>query len=157
MEDLNLGIILAQLINFGIVFFIFKKFLWDKIVDGIIQRKKMLENVADAEKTSKLQMQKALDEAEEIIANAKKKAQELESKSNDLSKKQANEIILSAETKAKWIINWALRDLQKQELQMQEALKDKLLDISLKINSKILDENKANQEFIKKEINWVKI
>ena len=48
MDDIKLWVIIAQLINFWIIFFIFKYFLGEKIVTAIEERRKFLKASKDA-------------------------------------------------------------------------------------------------------------
>lgn len=157
MEDLSLGIILAQIINFWIVFFVFKHFLWDKIVKIITDRRELLKSLKDADALTKQKLAEADKLSENIINESKQKALEIQNNALELSKKQTQNKLDEAEVKAKNILDWALRDLKKQELEMIEWLKWKMLDISLKVNAKILHQKDPNKEFIQNEINWVKL
>ncbi len=157
MEDLSLGIILAQIINFWIVFFVFKHFLWDKIVKIIIERRELLKSLKDADALTKQKLAEADKVSENIINESKQKALEIQNNALELSKKQTQNKLDEAEVKAKNILDWALRDLKKQELEMIEWLKWKMLDISLKVNAKILHQKDTNKEFLQNEINWVKL
>jgi hypothetical protein len=47
--------------------------------------------------------------------------------------------------------------MEKERLSMMDELKSKVLELSLKINSKVFDSNDSNKEFIKKECNSIKI
>jgi len=40
---------------------------------------------------------------------------------------------------------------------MIDSMKEKILDLSLKINSKVFDDTTSNKEFITKEVNSIKI
>jgi hypothetical protein len=40
---------------------------------------------------------------------------------------------------------------------MFESLREKVLDLSLKINSKVFDNKDMNKEFINKEVNSIKL
>ena len=48
MDDIKLWVIIAQLINFWIIFFIFKYFLGEKIVTAIEERRKWTKASKDA-------------------------------------------------------------------------------------------------------------
>ena len=49
MDDLKLGVVIAQIINFGILFFLFKHFLGEKIVKAIEERRAHLQKFDNAE------------------------------------------------------------------------------------------------------------
>lgn len=157
MENISLWVILAQLINFWIIFFLFKHFLGKKIVDGIIKRRELLNSLKDSKEQAKKALEEAEIEAKKTIEEAKNKASEIQNSALEVSKKQSEAKLQEAESKAKNILESALRDIEKERLSMAEQLKNKLLDVSLKINAKILNNEESNKEFIKKEITWVKL
>lgn len=157
MENISLWVILAQLINFAVIFFLFKHFLGKKIVAWIMERRELIKSLKDSKDAAKKTLDEAEAEAKKTIEDAKLKASEIQNSALELSKKQSEAKLQEAEAKAKNILDWALRDIEKERLGMVESLKDKLLDISLKINAKILNNEESNKEFIKKEITWVKL
>lgn len=157
MENISLWVILAQLINFAVIFFLFKHFLGKKIVAWIMERRELIKSLKDSKDAAKKTLDEAEAEAKKTIEDAKLKASEIQNSALELSKKQSEAKLQEAEAKAKNILDWALRDIEKERLGMVESLKDKLLDISLKVNAKILNNEESNKEFIKKEITWVKL
>ena len=71
----------------------------------------------------------------------------------ELSKIKGHDIVESAEKKAKWIINSGKREVEKEKIYMMWEMKEKILELTLKLNEKILDKAGAkNAAFIKKEL-----
>lgn len=157
MENISLWVILAQLVNFAVIFFLFKYFLGKKIVAWIMERRELIKSLKDSKDVAKKTLDEAEAQAKKTIEDAKLKASEIQNSALELSKKQSEAKLQEAEAKAKNILDGALRDIEKERLGMVESLKDKLLDISLKVNAKILHNEESNKEFIKNEINWVKL
>lgn len=157
MDKINFWVILAQLVNFAVIFFLFKHFLGKKIVAWIMERRELIKSLKDSKDVAKKTLDEAEAQAKKTIEDAKLKASEIQNSALELSKKQSEAKLQEAEAKAKNILDGALRDIEKERLGMVESLKDKLLDISLKVNAKILHNEESNKEFIKNEINWVKL
>lgn len=157
MDDLNLSIVIAQIINFWIVFFIFYHFLWDKIVKIIEDRRVQLENLDNSDAVVKEKIGAAEKEASEIVDNSRTQALEIQNNAEELSKKNTKQKIEEAEIKAKAIVDAAGRELEKERLWMIKWMKDKILNLSLKINSKVFDNKDSNTDFINKEINSIKL
>ena len=86
MDDLSIWKVLASLINFLIVFWVFKYFLWEKIVLAIENRRKNIEASDNAEILAKGKIEQSQKEAEAIIEEAKEKADEIQAMAEDLSK-----------------------------------------------------------------------
>lgn len=157
MEDLKLWIVIAQIINFWIIFFIFYYFLGSKIVKIIHERRLFLESLTNSEMIAKQKLEKAEQEAQEIITGAKQSALEIQKNAEEIVKKETRNKLEEAEQKAKFIQDSALRDIEKERLSMVNTLKQKVLDISLKMNAKLFDDTSKNKEFLQKEITWIKL
>ncbi len=157
MDDLNVAVILAQFINFWIVFFIFYYFLGKTIVKTIEERRSQIENLDNSEDVVREKLEAAQEEAKEIINEARKNASDMQKNADELSKRDTAAKLKIAEEKAEWIMNSAKRDIEKERLSMIESMKKKVLDLSLKINSKVFDNKDNNKEFISKEVNSIKL
>ena len=157
MDDLSLSIIVAQIINFWIIFFLFKYFLWDKIVEAINERRKKIESLENSDEEVKKKIEEAEAEKKNILEEARKNAQEMQQKSDELIKRNTEIRLEEAEKKAEWIVESATRDIEKERWSMLEEIKDKVLGLSLKINWKVFWDSSKNKEFIEKEVKAVKI
>lgn len=157
MEDIKIWIILAQLINFWIIFFIFKHFLWDKIVAIIEERRQKIKNLDDSDRVVKEKLEQAQKEADSIVSDAKSRWLEIQKNAEDLAKRDSQTKLAEAETKAQALVDGALRDIEKERLSMVNSLKDKVVDLSLKINSKLFDDSSKNKEFVQHEIKSIKL
>ena len=136
MDSISVWAIIAQLINFWIIFFIFKYFLWEKIVSIIEERRKNMKASADAENIAKERMEAARAEAQIIVDEARTKASEIESR---------------AEKESEYLLENARNQIEKDKLDMENNMKSKILDLSLKLNSKIFNKETANKDFMEKE------
>lgn len=157
MDDLSLSVVIAQIINFWIVFFIFYHFLWKTIVKIIEDRRNKMENLDKSDSIVKAILEAANNEAEMILRISRKEALEIQGNAELISKKNTLQKLEEAELKAKSIVESAQRDIEKEKLWMIDAMKGKILDLSLKINSKVFDNKDSNKEFIQKEVNSIKI
>ncbi|MCH2188950.1 F0F1 ATP synthase subunit B [Candidatus Gracilibacteria bacterium] len=151
MDDLKLGIVIAQIINFGILFFLFKHFLGAKIVKAIEERRKHLKASAEAEDIAEQKKQEAEKEAESILSSARKKASEIESYAEEMSKNNAAKALERAEKEADHIITSGRDQIEKERLDMVNVMKEKVVDLSLKLNSKLFSKEAANKDFMEKE------
>jgi len=157
MDDLNIYVILAQLINFWLLFFIFYYFLWNTIIKTIEERRVRLDNLDNSDDVVREKIEAAETEAKWIVDESRNKALEMQKNADEISKKDTLKKIKDAEEKAQWIMDSARRDVEKERLGMLNVMKDKVLDLSLKINSKVFDKKDNNKEFISKEVNSIKL
>ncbi|MFK7779941.1 MAG: ATP synthase F0 subunit B [Candidatus Gracilibacteria bacterium] len=157
MDDLDLGVIIAQIINFGIVFFIFYYFLGNKIIKIIEERRSQIENLDNSDAVVKEKLDAAQKEANELLEKTRAEALLIQQNADDISKKDTAKKIQEAEEKAKGIADGARRDVEKERLSMLDSMREKVLDLSLKINSKVFENKDSNKEFIQKEVNSIKL
>lgn len=99
--EINIGQVLFQALNFGVILFVLTKFLYKplmkllddrakKINEGLVAAEKNIASAADAEKAVKAELAKAKKSGATIISDAEKEA-----------KLKANKIIDDAKLKAK--------------------------------------------------------
>lgn len=157
MDDLNLSVIIAQLINFWIVFFIFYYFLGKTIVKTIEERRVQIKNLYKSDDLVRERIEQAEKEANKLLDEARSKALEIQKNADDLSKKDTAKKLKDAEDKAQGIMDSARRDVEKERLGMLNVMKEKVLDLSLKINSKVFNNKDNNKDFISKEVNSIKL
>ena len=152
MDELSLWIVIAQLINFWILFFIFKKFLWEKIVSAIEERRKHLKASNEAEDIAKQKIEEAEKEVENILENARKRAWEIEKSAEELSKQNSAKTLEKASRDAEYIVKSAESQVEKDRLNMENSMRSKILDLSLRLSSKIFSKEAPNKDFLEKEL-----
>jgi F0F1-type ATP synthase membrane subunit b/b' len=96
-------------------------------------------------------------DADKLLQDTRIKALNIQKNADELSKKDTANKMKEAEEKAKGIEESAKRDIEKERLSMIDSMKEKILDLSLKINSSVFDNKDLNKEFITKEVNSIKL
>lgn len=129
----------AQIVNFLILAFIFKKFLYKPILKTLKERQRKIskgledaeaaaKDKSDAEAQKEIVLVKASKEAEKIIDETKKASEELKDK-----------IITEARTEAEKVIAAAKKEVDNQMDEMEKRAKKASLDNSVAILEKVLD------------------
>lgn len=137
---------IAQIINFAILLFILKKFLYEPIAKMMEERKsKIKQGLDDAENAKKalieadnqkiLILKEAKVDADKILDNTKKSSEILKQKSSEDAKKQATEIVDNAKKQA-----------QDEFVKASKQVGSMSVDLSKKIVSKILSELFTEQD-----------
>ncbi|MBI3103637.1 F0F1 ATP synthase subunit B [Candidatus Daviesbacteria bacterium] len=126
---INPILLAAQVVNFLILLFILKKFLYGPILKILENRKKTIEQSLKNAEEIELQLQKTKEQSEKIIADTLKEAQKILDQTKEVAaqmiadtNKDAEQILLQAQEDGKKII-----ELQK--VQMMEQLKGNLSGI----------------------------
>ncbi len=152
---INWKIFLAQLINFGIVFFVLKKFAFSPIQKVLKERQTNIKKgLDDAEKaTSELNMAKekykeeikrARTEANKIIAGAQKQHDEIIQKADEKSQERSNQFVQKAE-----------KEIQNKKKEMMADMKKETIELSILAAEQFLEgrfNTKQNQNFIEEMI-----
>lgn len=135
---INLKLLFAQLVNFAILFFIFKKWLlkpiWEIlekrkniIEDGIKKSQEIEQKLLKIEELKKKEMEKIRVEIERIIENSKKRGEALE-----------KEILLDAEKKAEKILMEARAKIDLEKERLRDDLKKEFASLLILSLEKIL-------------------
>lgn len=156
MEALhNLGInplILAgQIVNFLILFFVFKKFLYKPLLGMLEKRKTTIENSLKKAEA----IEKEYTETERInkekIANTAKEAQEIINKAKEGAEKSKKEIVLSAQQEAEGIMEKTKQEIESEKNKILAEVRKETADLATAVSASILQKN-MDQELQKKLI-----
>ncbi len=139
----------AQIINFLILAFVFKKYLYKPILKVLKDREaKIKSGLEDAEKAG-LALQSAEEKKDEIL---KKAAQEAE-RIIESTKNEAQEVRISLLAQAKLDADRIIKDGKEQAViefeKAESAAKTVALELSKKVLSKVLDDLFTKEEKIK--------
>lgn len=156
MLQIDVFILLAQLINFWILYYIFKTFVAKKLNERMQERKEQLEKLKKAEEHYEEKMLLAEKERQEIMDNARNTSRSLLEESRILAKAKADAIMKQAHAWAMAVLEWGRREIEKERKTMLSQMKSHIVDISLKINEKMFWEGKTNKEFIEAEFKKMK-
>lgn len=156
MNDLDLSIIVAQIINISIIFLLFKKFIADHLNEKLSERKALLKKLEEADSYYVKKLEEADKEKQEILKKAKKDANSFLNQSEDIANKKAEDIIKKANKDVMYIIEWWKREVEKERLTMLEKLKESAINLSLELNKKLFDQTCSTNSFIEKQVEKVK-
>ncbi len=151
MDDLKLWLVISQIINFWVIFFVFKHFLWAKIVKILEERRKHIEASSNAEEEAKAKLEEAEAEKESILNDARLKAAEIEENAENLAKQNTKKALEKSEKESEFMLNSARSQIEKEKLEMENSMKDKVLNLALKLNSKLFKKDSVNKDFIESE------
>ncbi len=121
-------LLLAQIINFLVLLFLLKKFLYRPLLKILKERAKRIEEIEEKEKALIRKSQEAKEKEIEIIEFAKKKAQEILEETQEISLKEKKRILARTEAEVKKI----LREAQEKAAFKIEKLKAKEKELILK-------------------------
>jgi len=151
IETFVIQFIILILILYVLNKFVFKPYL--AYLDEWEEKQKKLEEdyknidtlVSDAEKKK-----------EEILKKARAKGDSIVSDLEAIGKTKGEEIVAKAEVDAKNLLETSKLEIEKERLSMMNSLKSGVIDLILKMNSKLFGDEKHTKEYLEKEIQSLK-
>lgn len=156
---LNVKILVAQLINFSILFFVLYKFGITPMIKFLNDRKDLIEKgVVDAKKAQDMIVE--LEEKEKAtIKKTKQEALAIIEKAKDEGDKKREKIIERAKVEIEEIIKQEKSKIQIEKTETVKAIKKEISDLVItsveKILNKVMDDNK-DKKLIKEIANELK-
>lgn len=152
MPEIDIYIVLAQIVNFGILFGAFYFFIGKKLSHKILERREQIEKLKKAEEHYEQKMSLAKQQKEEMLLSARKAQADLMKESKNIADEKAQAIISKANFQALSILEGGRRDVEKERLTMLSQMKEHIIDVSLKLNERMFGEKNMNKDYIEEEI-----
>lgn len=151
-EFVNLWSFIMQLINMGVIIYILNRFLFKPYLAFIKEEDKKRTEMEYAYKNLENLKQDAQKEADIIIATAKKEALSEKERIEEFAQKEKERVIADAVNEWKTIIEYAWKEAEKLKTSMLQSVKTNVLDLALRLNSKIFWKEVVNKDFLNKEL-----
>ncbi len=143
---IDLKLIIAQLVNFGIVLFVLKKFAYGPVLKMMQERTDKIEKgMADAESAGK----KILEIAEQektVLIEARKQAQEIVTKAEEIAKQNKEEIIVEAKNQSEKILADAGKKIEQEKNQMLQEIKSQIAELVITATGKVIGEKMDSEK-----------
>ncbi|MDD2487402.1 MAG: ATP synthase F0 subunit B [Candidatus Gracilibacteria bacterium] len=146
----NLGSFIIQLINIAVIIFILNKFLFKPYLKYLTSEEKKRRELEEAHIILHDIKDEAKKEARDIIDEAKKESHFIKNEAGIIAKEEAKEIVDEAKDEAEKIKHKAMLDIENERKSMNESMREKILEVALKLNQKLFSKSDANVDFIKK-------
>lgn len=138
--EFNISTILFTIINFIILMFILKHFLWDKIKAAIAERENYIEDKIikadeDAEKARRFRI-----ENERILKSAKEEGKKITESKKQKADKIYQEIVNDARKEAEAIMDRARLEINRERQKAEFELRNQAIDLAVMLSTKALEE-----------------
>lgn len=143
---LDLFTVIAQILNFLVLFWIFKRFLGDSISTSIEERRTLVKKLKHADIQYQEILDKAKIESDKIISHAKKRSDAILFEGESLAKERSKVILEEWENKAKAILLQAQKEAKKLEENLANNWSSSLKSTSKLLVKKILWSDEKLQE-----------
>lgn len=157
MENLGIDIklLIAQIINFGLFFLIIKKFVAKPFLQFINQEKKIAEEKEKLKKQLEKQEEEYKNKEKELQSKIKKEMSLVLTQAKQDGQKIRQEMLEAAKTEAETIKAAGRQETEKEKQAMYHQVKEKVSELSLLIVNKALDsldegsKRKVSEEILK--------
>jgi len=148
---IDIRLLLAQVINFGIVFFVLYFFALKPLIKVMSDRTKKIEKSIDDAKKIEEKLIVTEEDYKNIIAKAKKEANDILEKASVQANKKEKEMIIKAKEDIGEIIEQEKAKMQVEKAKTLKDIKKEVSDLVIVAVSKILEkkiDNKKGKELI---------
>ncbi len=140
--DIHIDLVIAWIINFLVLVLLFRKILWDKIVQQVEERRVILNKLKKADDEYKRMIEFARKESNLIISKAEKKKDELIHEAHLIAEEDKKKIIKEWERKVELMKADARRETDKLERHLKEEWVDSVKQTSKKVVKRLLKHDK---------------
>lgn len=138
--NIDVSVIIATMINFVILLFILKHFLWDKVAKVIQEREDYIEdklNTAD-EEAEKARLY--LVENERILRASREEGNRIIEMKKSKAQMVYDEIVNEASKESKSIINRANLEIKREKQKAKYEIKKEIVDLAIDLSAKAIKE-----------------
>lgn len=137
---------IAGIINFLVLVFLFRKLLGDKIVQEVEKRRTMLEKLKKADDEYKKMIEFARKESDLILEKAEKTKKDMIHEAHLVAEEEKSRIIKEAHHKADLIVSEAKQDTDKLERELKESRVASVKETSKKVVKRLLKHDKVLED-----------
>ena len=154
----NLGNMAINLIAVIILLVLLKKFAWDKLIDMLDERQRLVEGQLDDAAKNQKEALVLLEENQEKLKNAQKEIKVMMEDAREQSKIEKQAILDEARKQAEQLKVNAQRDIEDEKKKALEEINKQIAELSVLVASKILEkelDGSAHSEYVDKVIEEV--
>ena len=156
MISFDPGLIIWTTIIFTLLLIVLKKFAWKPILSAVDERNKNIEEALKSADKAKEEMALLNADNERILAEAKTQRDALLKEAREIKEEIINEAKEKADKEAEMIINSAKKQIASEKMKAITELKNSVAKLSIDIAEKVLKrelkEKTTQEEFISEEL-----
>ena len=148
MKELGIEpiLLLAQIINFGIIFFVLKKFLSKPILNMLDKRKQEIEEGLNLTRKMQAEEEKLKEKSDKVVSDAKKEARALLEEAKKQATEQRQQIVADAHKEAAQVIAKGKLQAEQEVKAMEEKVKQQVVDLASAMVAKLLPEVMSDKD-----------
>lgn len=154
--EISISTVIFAVINFFVLLFILKKFLYGPILGMLDKRKEEVVNNLSQAEAAKVEAQKLKDEYAAQIKNAKNEAQEIINKATQIGEKTKSDIVTEARDEAAKVSAKAQEEIKREKTQALNELRSEVANLAVLAAGKIIGKSIDVKDHEKMVNNFVK-
>ena len=156
----NVTTIIIQLLSTGVLFFVFKKYLWIPVQNYFAKRADFIEGTVKEAKTMNDKAKTLMDESEEQARQAAVQYREIVDLAKEDALKTKATIQAQAQDEYKAKLDQARREIEAEKAQAKAAMKQEIVEVAIDVATKVMNKemdtktNKALvEDFVEEVVN----
>jgi len=138
-------LLLAQIVNFLVLLFLLRKFLYKPLIDLMNKRREKIVDGLEKAKKGEEELEKIQELKEKELAKIQKEADVLISRAKEIGDKKQQEILKEAEEKTKKIVEEARGRIEIEKEKMLKEVRQDIANLVVDVTEKILKEKMDSQ------------
>ena len=130
--------LIPAIIAFAIVFVVLSKLVWPTVVKMMDDREKAIKGEFEAAEKAKEEAQETIAQSEEVLAEARKEADDIIGQAKDAAEAERNRILVEAHTQAAATIEQGHKVVENERQRAMTDLSRSVVDLSVDIAGKII-------------------
>jgi len=154
----NITTIIIQLCATGVLFFVFKKYLWVPVQNYFAKRADFIETQINEAKDMNKQAKVLMEESDQQARESAKEYHEIVERAKTDALKVRDDIIIEARKEAASKIKQAEQEIAAEKDEARKEMKEEMIEIAMEIATKIMNKemnSKENQQLVEEFINKV--
>lgn len=139
--EINLGIMLATIVNFVLLYAILKYFFFDKIRSIIDEREEYINESLESADEATVKARMLVIENERALKQAKQEGQKIIEYEKQKAEKVYVEIVEEAKKEATLIMDRAKVEINREKEKVEYGLKKEAIDLALELSRKVIEKN----------------
>ena len=146
---IKLDVLVVQIINVAILFFLFKKLFWDTLIEEISKRRAMTTKLEQADKEYASLIAEATEKKEQILDEALAHKKKLVTEAQELAKQEQEKILSKAAHEAHTIVEKAQKEAAAQKRDFENSFEQGVKQSAFAMVKKLFASNsKASETYV---------
>ena len=154
----NVLSVVVQLISTGVMFFVFKKFLWQPMQDYFAKRADFIESTMNDATRMQSEAKVLMEESEKQAKEAAMQYRTILEQAKVDAQSVKDSIIEEANLEAKQKLEQAQKRIESEQAAAQEAMKEEIVNVAMDVAIKVMNQQmdqKTNETLVKEFVDEV--